>query len=78
MVHRTLAFPLGKRSDVRVLNDSPVDCQTPSVHTACGILPGEDMIVLFSTISVILAYISPSGKHEPQREVALERSDNDG
>ena len=33
-----------------------------NAYTACGILPGEEMVLSGSTESVIPAYISPSGK----------------
>ena len=42
-----------------------------NAYTACGILPGEEMVLSGSTESVITVYISPSGKHEPQREDRL-------
>ena len=32
------------------------------MHTACGILPGEEMVRAISTTSVIRTYITPSGK----------------
>ena len=40
----------------------------PRVCIPCGILPGEEMVLIIGTTSVIIAYISPSGKHEPQRD----------
>ena len=40
-----------------------VECiEASSTHTACGILPGEEMALTISTKSVIIANISPSGK----------------
>ena len=36
--------------------------EASSAHTACGILPSEEMILSGSTESVITVYISPSGK----------------
>ncbi len=38
------------------------ECRVSSAHTACGILPGEEMVLISSTKSVIIAYYATSGK----------------